>query len=886
MWECRNWGLKVQIDLTICDRMEDKSGMPNSVAVKFPCPFSGCGRWLLCVLCALCGARPNLALAEAPEIETSPFGHWRTFTEGGKFVTTLCPDGTGGVWCGSEDGGLRHFDGIWWREIRLPHPHESPPSIALSPAGVWLGFSRSGVALLSPGGKWTSHGIWRGLPAKRVHAVLAAKGGAVWAGTDRGLWRWDARWEKCRTAGAGEPGSVTAVVEWREVIMAGTDFQGVWKLKDERLAPLGAEGLPDRRVHDLAVGPDGRLWVATFRGAAVLEGDKWTTVPLPVEGRTAEEEKAAVCPATQAVLALSADRQGSIWMGTRSYGLFRYSPQDQSWQRIGGALPDLFVRALRTDPDGTVWAGTYGGGVTQFEPSAFVLEAGDLFLCFADSEVRCPKGWVYDDRRAASSLPAFIYGRRLRKAQCDTKGQYVCLYFSGPERVRGLEVPETGDAFAGVTHLKVDTGQVRFAASQLPLRPVRWNRQGTWVAAQTGADQLTAWQTGTETARRVRSPEAVEDFAFAEDELVVVQAHGGRAANWPLNEEVEALTFGSRESPLGTSLPVRDLRRCPSALAQGNNAQRLRREEPAAQNSQAGSLDTRDRGRLPISEGETFEASAGPLALKPDEQAQFLAPDRVSGPMVFFCFVYETARDAEDRGPVLEIRAESGGQQRAYRLDGRGPGAQRAELCIPLRPEGQASVRVVGLDRAPVTLSEVHWWAPSLEGERATAVKALLPGAAGPSTQFAASSLQFYVRGPDRIGSSRRATFAEAQVKQLSDGDLREPIWKPLEEGLGWSLEIEFREPLEIEAVIALGAPGRQSEQATGLSLESWDTEHGRWEWVTGEHGEPQFQQSLFPKCAAAKFRVGCVSTKGLLTELLVIGRPVEGVEDQPETDF
>lgn len=131
-----------------------------------------------------------------------------------------------------------------------------------------------------------------------------------------------------------------------------------------------ASGLPQSTVHDLLLGRDGRLWVATQDGLARFDGHGWTDVELPVPERS------------NFVRALLVDAGGALWVGTQGGGLLRWS--DGAWtvfnggaEGSAGELPgpgDLRVNALAETACGErrcLWVATHDSGLARFDGSTW-----------------------------------------------------------------------------------------------------------------------------------------------------------------------------------------------------------------------------------------------------------------------------------------------------------------------------------------------------------------------------------------------------------------------------------------------------------------------------------------------------------------------------------
>ena len=99
----------------------------------------------------------------------------------------------------------------------------------------------------------------------------------------------------------------------------GTEHQGVWQYKDEKVSPLftTAEGLAGNDVKFIHEAKDGTFWIGTFNGLSHLKDGKFTN----------------------------------------------YTTK--------GGLPSNFVRSIKEDEDGTLWVGTYDNGLTRFKDGKF-----------------------------------------------------------------------------------------------------------------------------------------------------------------------------------------------------------------------------------------------------------------------------------------------------------------------------------------------------------------------------------------------------------------------------------------------------------------------------------------------------------------------------------
>ena len=162
-----------------------------------------------------------------------------------------------------------------------------------------------------------------GLAQNSVNVMVQDADGFLWFGTENGLNRYD-----------------------------GYTFL---HFRSERSDPFS---LPADYVTDLALAPDGGLWVATDGGGVA----RWNAVEADFEPITSAQGLS-----DDKVRRLAYDPRGYLWIGTLSHGLnrfdldtgeitvFRHDPESEA------SLSNDAVHALWVDPDGTVWVGTNAG---------------------------------------------------------------------------------------------------------------------------------------------------------------------------------------------------------------------------------------------------------------------------------------------------------------------------------------------------------------------------------------------------------------------------------------------------------------------------------------------------------------------------------------------
>jgi hypothetical protein len=322
------------------------------------------------------------------------------------------------------------------------------------------------------------HDAAPGLPAGPVQLVDVTGDGVVrvFAG---GRWyrKGEARWEvetALDPAGSGEfrllDGSgkvVTVKVPWsgvRQVLRRGA-VQWVVTSADPVEIRVGQEpkwmGWPSRLlIHQAAVAPDGRLWVASSGGLfQQVEGGWRPETVLDAVGRSwattnvlavAFDSAGSMWMATRAGVAVregakpwrffegkdglpwndftgaAAGPDGSVWFGTR-LGLIRWDGTDFHYRQGRRWLPSDDVRQLTVDGDGGVWAATEGGlGRIEFR-SMTLAEKAALYEREVEQYVkRTPYGFV-------AEAPLKKAGDRSTAApeDSDNDGLWTAMYGAG-----------------------------------------------------------------------------------------------------------------------------------------------------------------------------------------------------------------------------------------------------------------------------------------------------------------------------------------------------------------------------------------------------------------------------------------------------------------------
>lgn len=240
-----------------------------------------------------------------------------------------------------------------------------------------------------------------------VQAIVVDRRGRVWAGTEKGLCRYDATsgWTQWAVP-AGSPLTTYGV----ENLAIGPDSASVWVTSGSLVYRFANGTWSDLTPPGSAVGPftsivfDERphAWVGGDHGLWRHDGRNWTHYDTS-NGLT-----------SSAILDLHVDRDGALWIACVQGGTLRYDGVDHRVLRSPDDVPLGYVVTAARDSSGGFWFGTSPPratgtlGVTRIDPATFACTTygldDSLPSVFVQSLVTSPAGtlWAGTKRGAAS----------------------------------------------------------------------------------------------------------------------------------------------------------------------------------------------------------------------------------------------------------------------------------------------------------------------------------------------------------------------------------------------------------------------------------------------------------------------------------------------------
>lgn len=278
------------------------------------------------------------------------------------FAQALAQTPDGYLWIGTS-AGLVRFDGVRFVVFdRAGEPAFHDDSVysllAARDGALWAGTEGGGL-LRYRAGVFRAFGPADGLTNGFVRVIYQDRAGRLWVGTDRGLFRVEGDRLLRIDNRAGLP-SINVHSIWEDrrgrLLVGGS---GILVLDGAAPVYYRSPGtFADNSVRAIRQTADGSLWIGTISGLRRISedyrGDPFLA-PLLIAGVN--------------ISVIREDRGGSVWIGTYGNGLLRF--QDGRMIRLAApaAVPHNNVLAVFADREGDVWVGTQGG-LLRLSPSA------------------------------------------------------------------------------------------------------------------------------------------------------------------------------------------------------------------------------------------------------------------------------------------------------------------------------------------------------------------------------------------------------------------------------------------------------------------------------------------------------------------------------------
>ena len=186
-----------------------------------------------------------------------------------------------------------------------------------------------------------------------VRVVHRDTDGSLWIGSVQGsIYRWaDGRLHMQHVEGPAPRGEVWSMVRDRDNAMWMGTLDGLFRVKDGRSTRFTVEdGLGSNRMRSIMFDADGTLWIGTTNGVSTYHAGVFTSHTFGPGGGLSFD-----------VSAMTLDREGSIWLGSRADGLMRVRRGQFTSYGARDGLPTDYVATVFEDSQGTFWIGTNAG---------------------------------------------------------------------------------------------------------------------------------------------------------------------------------------------------------------------------------------------------------------------------------------------------------------------------------------------------------------------------------------------------------------------------------------------------------------------------------------------------------------------------------------------
>jgi ligand-binding sensor domain-containing protein len=228
---------------------------------------------------------------------------------------------------------------------------------------LWFSTTAEGV-YRHDGNGFTQYTVQDGLPSNTVWSIVEDKKGRVWFGTDAGLARWDGKSVRAVPIVSAlglsllptpspdqafpEQSAVWSMLEDKKGTLWIGTADGVFCFKDEVFSPFlandkvqNADGLHLKMVDDMLEDRQGNVWFASgmppgMEGLCRFDGTSVTRLKPGGE---------------QWIRTVVEDRDGTLWLGTRHKGVWRYD--GKAFSRFS-EQPGLGMPLL-VDRSGNIW---------------------------------------------------------------------------------------------------------------------------------------------------------------------------------------------------------------------------------------------------------------------------------------------------------------------------------------------------------------------------------------------------------------------------------------------------------------------------------------------------------------------------------------------------